>query len=100
MNAAFEIQEGERARLSGALNFATVRTLLAEGQSAINGGRAAIIDLSAVSQSDSAGLALLIEYLSIAKEAKRALHYENIPAQIQELARLSEVEALLNTGTQ
>jgi ABC-type transporter Mla MlaB component len=42
----------------------------------------------------------LIEYLSIAKEAKRALHYENIPAQIQELARLSEVEALLNTGTQ
>jgi len=98
-HAAFEMQAGERSRLAGALHFTTVRALLAEGESAINGGRAAVIDLSAVSQSDSSGLALLIEFLSIAKQANRALHYENIPEQIQELARLSEVEALLKDGT-
>ena len=59
-----------------------------------------MIDLSSVSESDSAGLALLIEWLSVAKQAKRALRYENIPEQIQELARLSDVEPLLLAGIQ
>ncbi len=98
-SAAFELQAGDRSRLTGVLHFATVRALLKEGQSAINGGRVAVIDLSSVKESDSAGLALLIEFLSIAQEAKRALRYENIPEQIQELARLSEVELLLSQGT-
>lgn len=91
--------QGERSVLSGALLFATVSPLLEQGQSAITEGHAAVIDLSAVSGSDSAGLALLIEWLSVAKEAQRALRYENIPEQMQELARLCEVEDLLMRGT-
>ncbi len=97
--AAFELQGGERARLTGALHFTTVSALLEEGEPAIAGGRAAVIDLSSVLDSDSSGLALLIEFLSIARQSKRALRYENIPEQIQELARLSEVESLLKEGT-
>ncbi len=58
-------------------------------------GRAAVIDLSTVAESDSSGLALLIEWLSIAKNAERPLKYENIPSQIKQLAVLSEVEGLL-----
>jgi phospholipid transport system transporter-binding protein len=96
--AAFEMQAGDRSRVSGALHFDTVTPLLAQGEAAIRGGRAAVIDLSSVSESDSAGLALLIEWLSVAKQAGRALRYENVPEQIQELARLSEVEALLQAG--
>ena len=93
------MQGGARSRLTGALHFTTVRALLEEGEPAITGGRAAVIDLSSVLESDSSGLALLLEFLSIARQAKRALRYENIPEQIQELARLSEVEALLKDGT-
>ena len=48
--------------------------------------------------SDSSGLALLIEWLSIARAAKLSLRYENIPMQLQQLARLSEVEGLLTVG--
>jgi phospholipid transport system transporter-binding protein len=99
-SAEFEMQEGERSRVSGVLHFTTVTPLLGQGESAIQGGRAAVIDLSSVSESDSAGLALLIEWLSVAKQAKRALRYENIPEQIQELARLSDVEPLLLAGIQ
>lgn len=94
-DAAFEKQPGERSRLSGALHFSTVGALLELGTEAINAGCAAVIDLSAVSNSDSSGLALLIEWLSVAKHARRELRYENIPEQIQELARLSDVEGLL-----
>ena len=54
-----------------------------------------MIDLAGVTASDSSGLALLIEWLSVAKAAGRALRYDNIPSQLHQLARLSEVEELL-----
>jgi len=93
--AAFELQEGERSRVNGVLHFTTVTTLLNEGSEAIGNGRAAVIDLAGVKDSDSSGLALLIEWLSIAQASSRSLRYENIPAQLQQLARLSDVEELL-----
>ncbi len=83
------------ARLSGSLDFTTVSALLPVGVDAIAGGQVAVIDLSDVAASDSSGLALLIEWLSAAKSAKRTLRYENIPEQLKQLARLSEVEELL-----
>jgi len=93
--AAFETLEGERSRVVGSLDFATVTKLLPLGTAAIDNGRAGVIDLSGVTCSDSSGLALLIEWLSVAKEARRSLRYENMPAQLHQLARLSEVDELL-----
>ena len=97
-DASFEVQGGDHARVVGSLHFTTVSALLAAGVEALNNGRAAVIDLSGVTASDSSGLALLIEWLSVAKSASRALRYENIPYQLQQLARLSEVEDLLVPG--
>ena len=94
--ASFEVLEGGRARVIGSLHFSTVSALLTAGRAAIKeNGRAAVIDLAGVTASDSAGLALLIEWLSVAKSAGRTLRFENIPSQLQQLARLSEVEELL-----
>jgi len=62
---------------------------------AIDGGRAESIDLAGVTESDSAGLALMIEWLSVAKSSGHPLHYDNMPAQLHQLANLSEVEALV-----
>ena len=84
-----------RATLSGSLNFDTVGALLGEGSALIGSGQASVIDLSGVTASDSAGLALMIEWLSVAREAGKPLHFEHIPLQLQQLARLSEVENLL-----
>jgi phospholipid transport system transporter-binding protein len=97
-DAAFEVLEGDRSRVTGSLHFTTVSALLPLGVAAIDSGRAAVIDLAAVVASDSSGLALLIEWLSVAKAATRTLRYENIPSQLQQLARLSEVEELLVPG--
>jgi len=94
-DASFEVLDGERSRVIGSLHFTTVSALLTRGIEAIDGGRAAVIDLAGVTASDSSGLALLIEWLSVAKAADRALRFENIPSQLQQLARLSEVEDLL-----
>ncbi len=96
--ALFEAAEGGVALVKGALTFGSVGPLLAVGRDAIASGRAGSIDLAGVDRADSAGLALLIEWLSIARQAGREIRYRNLPAQIRQLARLSEVEELLPTG--
>jgi phospholipid transport system transporter-binding protein len=94
--ASFESLGGERSRVAGTLGFTTVTPLLPLGATAIEQGQAAVIDLSAVTGSDSSGLALLIEWLSVARGAGRTLRYENIPTQVHQLALLSDVDALLS----
>ena len=74
------------------------RRCCARGAKRSPSGRAAVIDLSGVKDSDSSGLALLIEWLSIARAEHKNLRYENIPAQLHQLARLSDVEELLTAG--
>ncbi|HMH27424.1 MAG TPA: STAS domain-containing protein [Steroidobacteraceae bacterium] len=98
MTADFVTQEGEHARVNGVLHFSTVTALLRSGSEAIANGRAAVIDLAGVKDSDSSGLALLIEWLSIARAERKSLRYENIPVQLHQLARLSDVEELLTAG--
>jgi phospholipid transport system transporter-binding protein len=98
ITADFVPQEGGRARVNGVLHFTTVTALLRSGSEAIANGRAAVIDLAGVKDSDSSGLALLIEWLSIARAERKNLRYENIPVQLHQLARLSDVEELLTAG--
>jgi phospholipid transport system transporter-binding protein len=98
ISAEFEPLEGERSRVNGVLHFTTVTALLRSGSEAIVNGRAAVIDLSGVKDSDSSGLALLIEWLSIARAERKSLRYESIPTQLHQLARLSDVEELLTAG--
>jgi phospholipid transport system transporter-binding protein len=96
--ATLEVKADQHALLKGDLHFDTVGALLKVGSEAISGGRAAVIDLAGVTGGDSAGLALLIEWLSVARGANQVLRYEHIPSQLRQLARLSEVEALLLGG--
>ena len=98
ITAVFELQDGERSRVNGVLHFTTVTALLRSGSEAIANGRAAVIDLSGVKDSDSSGLALLVEWLSIARAERKTLRYENIPTQLHQLARLSDLEELLTAG--
>ncbi len=96
--ATFEPAAGEQSRVVGPLDFETVAKLLPVGSAAITGGRAAVIDLGGVTGSDSSGLALLLEWLSVAKSVGRGLRYDNMPAQLHQLAKLSEVDGFLNAS--
>lgn len=96
--ASLELTDGRRALLHGVLDFVTVGALLEVGSEAIAGDRASVIDLAGVTAADSAGLALLIEWLSVARSLERKLIYEHLPLQLQQLAKLSEVETLLSTN--
>lgn len=86
--------------LIGELNHQTVPALLKaslgmlfKGNDARRGDVA--IDLAKVSRSDSAGVALLLEWLRQAKKAGRGIRFNNMPPQMHELARVAGVDKLL-----
>ena len=89
-----------RYRVQGELSFATVGALLEEGKKNFDGASSLDIDLSGVKHSDSAGMALLIEWLRLAKRSGRRLSYSNLPPQLLAIARMSDVEELLVEGKQ
>jgi phospholipid transport system transporter-binding protein len=86
---------GGRFQLSGDVGFADAARLLAEGDAAFGAEPAVEVDLAQVARFDSAGLALLLEWVLSAREAGRSVRYRNIPPPVLSLAGISDVTALL-----
>jgi phospholipid transport system transporter-binding protein len=78
-----------RQPVSGALTFDTVPALYKSSAGWFAGEGELIIDLAAVERTDSAGLALMIEWLRRARAANRPLRFVNAPAQVQTLIRVN-----------
>ena len=87
----------DRLAVRGALTFATARLASAAGLRAIGAApaRRLEVDFAAVTAADSAGLAVCLVWLSRAKRDGRELRFINLPAHIRSLARISEVDALI-----
>jgi phospholipid transport system transporter-binding protein len=86
-------------RLEASLTFATVPLLRNAGMARIAGAAGPIeFDLQGVAVVDSAGLALLIDWLADARAQQRTLRYGQLPEVLRALARLSDVESLLTPG--
>ena len=88
-----------RFRVSGVLDATTVGELLKQSSERFSNLERIEVDLIGVTDADSAGLALLIEWLRLGKDAKRPTHFANIPGQVSALARISEVDDLLATAS-
>jgi len=99
---AFRLAAGAPGTLSaeGPLTFASARRASALGTAALTQAAATKleIDCRGITASDSAGLAVLLEWLSVAKRAGRSLRYAQLPRGLTALARISEVEELLERG--
>jgi phospholipid transport system transporter-binding protein len=84
-----------RLRASGELSFATAAHALRSGIGQIGRDGEQAVDLSGVTAGDSAGVAVLVEWISVAAAAGMALRYENVPPQMLAIARISDLEDLL-----
>jgi phospholipid transport system transporter-binding protein len=92
----FSLDPSGQARLSGALTLDTVAAIYQQAKTEAAQGRPiADIDLDAISHVDSSGLALLLEWQSLASRDGRALHIRNAPADLLTLAKLCEASDLL-----
>jgi phospholipid transport system transporter-binding protein len=87
----------DRLAIRGALTFATARLASAAGLRAIgaSAARRLEVDFVAVTAADSAGLAVCLVWLARARRDGRELRFLNLPAHIRSLARISEVDSLI-----
>lgn len=84
-----------RFALSGDLVFDHAARVLEEGEAAFGALDRTDIDLAQVGRVDSAGLALLLEWSIVAREAGRSVNYRNLPPALAALAGISDVSELL-----
>jgi phospholipid transport system transporter-binding protein len=95
--SGFDIQRIAPDRLAarGDLAFATATRALRDGLALIPRDTQCTVDLSQVTEADSAGLAVLVEWLATARARNSTLRYEAIPAQILAIASISDLDELL-----
>jgi phospholipid transport system transporter-binding protein len=94
--ASFRIAPAGPARLEavGELGFATAAAALPAGLALLGPG-AWVVNLAGVTAADSAGLAVLLEWLAAVSEHGGSLVFESAPAQLMAIARISDLDELL-----
>jgi len=89
-----------RVMVRGDLTFATAREAREVGVRALGGAGAdrIVVDCGGVTRADSAGLAVLLEWLAWGRHRNRVVTLENLPASLVAIARISEVDGLLTAA--
>ena len=87
-----------RFAVSGDLTFATAEKILKTSEMMFEDHTQLDVDLSEVVTSDSAGLALLLEWVTWANHTVREIRFSGMPEKILAIARTTEVEPLLTRG--
>lgn len=75
--------------IDGDLTFATIDKQTLKSFSFLKTAKEITIDLGRVSCTDSAGLALMIEWIKYSRHNRTQLSFKNIPEQLLNLAKLS-----------
>lgn len=84
--------------LSGEMSFDTAERILRESEEPFEEHTQLEIDLSGVTLSDSAGLALLLEWVTWANHTVREIRFTGMPERVLAIAKTTEVEGLLTRG--
>jgi len=89
----FSARENGLFEISGQVTFQTVPQFLSyTDQWLRNPTETVTIDMRNVTLADSAGLALMLEWMQLARAAKRQLSFVNIPEQMHDLIRVNGLE--------
>ena len=96
MSAASLTQpEPGRVEVHGELSFDTVPALVEPMRKILAERDHVAVDLAAVSRGDSAGVALLVEWMNLAERLQKSIAFLNIPQQMLSIARVSSLDQML-----
>jgi len=84
--------------VSGEMTFDTAEKILRASEARFEEHTQIEVDLSDITISDSAGLALLLEWVTWANHSVREIRFSGMPEKILAIARTTEVEPLLTRG--
>lgn len=98
MIAEIALKEG-RLMVSGDLDFSTVPNLSEQSAPLLAQCKQLQFDLSAVHSANSAGLALLLEWLKYAKTSAKAISFMNVPEKLLQIAAVAGVDKMINSSS-
>jgi len=84
-----------RYLLAGVLSFETVPSLWRRSEALLQGVPELKLDLKGITRTDSAGLALLVEWTRLARQRGIRISFLNIPPQVLAIARVSGLDDIL-----
>jgi len=84
--------------LAGEMTFDTAERILQVSERPFEEHTRLEIDLSGVTLSDSAGLALLLEWVTWANHTVREIRFSGMPERVLAIAKTTEVDDLLTRG--
>ncbi len=87
----------DRLVVRGPLTFTTATAAWRAGQRALDACNGAVIeiDCAGIERADSAGLAVLVEWLAWGQRHQRQVQLRALPAMLVDIARISELEDLI-----
>jgi len=87
----------DNINVSGVLNFDTVPVLMKQAEKLFNSKDNISVDLAAVTDSNSAGLALLLEMIRVTKLQNKSINFKNLPEQIGVVANAYGIDTELGS---
>jgi phospholipid transport system transporter-binding protein len=82
-------------QISGDLNFVTVVALWRESLAKLPNYATLVFDMAKVSACNSAGLALMLEWLKYARHAQKKIVFNNIPENLASIIKVAGIERML-----
>ena len=92
-----KVGEGQ-FKLSGDMIFKTANALLKTSCAQFEDQKNLTIDMAGVRSTDTAGLALMIEWVRHTLGTGKQIRFTSVPAQLLALAEISDVQELLPIG--
>lgn len=89
----FTARDNGLFEVSGRMTFQTVPQFMAHTHEWLQGGSGQVtVDMHGVTLADSAGLALMLEWLQMARAAKREIVFTHIPDQVRDLIHVNGLQ--------
>lgn len=94
-SATIKKTEDGRLAITGELDFNNVVEFWQESLVLMKDLNELHFDLSAITHCNSAGIALLLEWIKYARREKKSLSFRNIPQQLLSIAKVTGVDQIL-----
>jgi len=97
MNVACRLESRGNGRfgLVGDLGFDTAAGLLGYDDMLFQSTGAVVLDLGGVTDVDSAGMAVLLRWIGVARRLDREVSFDNVPEKLRSLASISDLDDLI-----
>jgi phospholipid transport system transporter-binding protein len=96
MSAAWIVPKGHtRFGVEGILDFESVVPLVVESRRHFAGNGRLEVDLGGVRAANSAGLALMLEWMDLARRNGVSLRFQNLPESLTRLAAVTNLTGML-----